>query len=230
MRRRFPDNRYRYVKQAVIDKKPPENETEKALYDLYTGTGTDENVIYALEIFSNIFEQEILNSWFLAGAKDNDIEAHLGIPEDVAHTYRHLFFDTTQFRDELDIYSWVLECEQHEWYGSRGVALLKQALTGGLDALAWVYSRNREVIDPRKVMENIMADAYFRSRIYRGNPIISRGAKESHTYMATALKAGDLLARHSPQQVTGISDLIIKLEHRDSTIPVSDLNTEDILH
>jgi len=230
VRTRFPDNRFRYIKKAIAAKEIPEHPTEQALYYFLMEKKPDEIISYAYELYSQPYERNILNSWLLAGATEEDIKFHLRIPCDVAHTYMHLFFDITQFRDELDIYSWVNELERDNLVDEAGLQLYKQALMGGLDAMAWIYSRHRTAMEPRKVLENIMADSYYRAKANRQANITSKAAKEAHSYMNTALKAGDLLAKHTPQQMTGVSDLVIKLETKDLTTPADDAKTEDLLH
>lgn len=233
MRLRNPNNRALFVLKAVEEKKPPENALEQAYYSLLeTGESAHQTLLYATEIYNKPIERYVLNAFLLAGAEDKQLEFHLRIPIDVTAIYRHLFFDLTQFRDELDILSWVSEKEYGE--GSRKeVELLKQALLGGLDSLLWVYSRNKEELNPRKVLESIMADAYFRAKIHRSAPIGSKVAKEAQAYMATALKAGDILARQNLSQPSStVNDIMIKLGHRELTSGPADPSLADteLLH
>lgn len=207
-----------------------EHPIEQAMLLFLQGKQKDPDVEYAYEIYSNEQERDVLNAWFLSGADEKDVYEHLRIPEKVSKVYMHLFFDVTRFRDELDVYSWVIEMESDYSISRTTQQLYRQALMGGVDSMAWVYSRNREQLNPRKVLENIMADSYFRAKMNRNAPINSQAGKDAQSYMATALKAGDLLARHSPQQSSGVADLIIKLEHTDTTIPVSATKETEYLH
>lgn len=234
MRQRNPDNRFRYVASCIGRGEVPEYPIEKALFDyLSTGTTDHVDVNYAREIAENQYEKEILNAFLLSGATDEQLFEHLKIPVKVVATYRHLYFDVTQFRDELDIFSWVREQEVQKGSGTYEVELLRQAVLGGVEAMLWIYSRNSQGLDPKEVLENILADAYFRSKMNRSAPITSKIAKEAHTYMNTAIKAGDLLVKHNltQNQVSNTSDMMLKLGHRELTHSFTEIpNKDDLLH
>jgi hypothetical protein len=221
---RNPSHRYRAVRDAT---EPPEHPYERALWELLHDQAGDDHVARALEAYAGDTEREIMQAWLIANATDAQVKEHLRIPEEVTRAYRHLFFDTTVFRDELDVLRWVREYKP-SGTAEFGEGLLKNAVMQGVDFLGWLFGRRVAALDPETVQKQIMADAYFRGRMNRFHPLTSREAQLSHTFMATAFKASQVLSAGSPPD---INQLVIKLRYRDLTEPVDAVvKDEDILH
>lgn len=221
---RNPWHRYRAVKDAP---EPPEHPSERALWELLHGQAGDNYVARALEAYAGDTEREVMQAWLIAHATDAQVKQYLRVPEEVTRAYRHLFFDTGVFRDELDVLRWVRE------YKPSGTAaydegLLQNAMMFGVDYLVWIFFRGESSVDPETVKKQVMADAYFRGRMNRFHPLTSREAQLSHTFMATAFKAAQALSERGQPD---INQLVIKLRYRDETVPVDEVvKHEDILH
>lgn len=235
MRTRRPDKRSFTIKQRYEAKLPLEGTSpiDAAYYDVLAKGVTDNaSVTHACEIAANEYETEILNAFMLAGATDQQLETHFRIPQDVSRAYRHLFFDPSHFRDELDVYSWVREQESAKDVSQHAISLLKQALSTGVDGLLWVYSRVKTPVDPSAVIQDVLMHAYMRAKQHRAADIKSAAGKEAHTHMGTAMKAASMLIQHAATasgNSNGVSDLLIKLGHRELTTSVDETD-KDILN
>lgn len=236
MRTRRPDKRSYTIKQRHSAGLSPEghNIVDAAYYEYLRAGHTDNAaVMHACEIAANEYETEILNAFMLAGATNEQLETHFRIPPDVSTAYRHLFFDPSHFRDELDVYSWVREQEQGRLVSPHAVGLLKQALSTGVDGLLWVYSRVKNPVDPTAVIQDVLMHAYMRAKQHRAADIKSTAAKEAHTHMGTAMKAAGMLIQHAASATAtngnGVSELLIKLGHRELTTSIDDTD-KDILN
>ncbi len=222
MSKRRPDQRYLTIKDKA--EVPPEHNLERALWDILHGEGSDPAVSYALEIYSNECEREVMQAWLLARADNAQIEAGLRIPPEVTDAFRHLFFDVGLFRDELDLLGWVQAYEREQQGSGHGPQLFKMAITGGVDALAWLFSRGDFSIDPDKVTKQVMTDTFFRGQANRGHGLASKEAAAAHAFYQTAFKAAAPLTKSGAGDK---EDLKIKLLHKEMTLPIEDFILKD---
>lgn len=225
MRTRNPDARFLAVRAMPA---PPEEGLERALWELLRGVREDKVVSYAHEVYEKVSEREVLQAWFVARAEDAVITEVLRIPADVLAAYRHLFFDLSLFRDELDLVSWVSEYATERRGTPFGAQLLQQAMNCGVDALLWIYGRGQYVVDPHKVQQQAMTDAFVRGRSHRGHDLSGSQARAA----MACLKLGASLAEKLAQRNggAGLGDLLIKLRHRDLTSPREEIPQSDLLH
>lgn len=223
MRTRNPDRRYRAVKAAAG---PLDHEFEVGLWHVLRGNPDGhENVAYAYELFTTR-AKDIVQAWIVARAEDQEISKWTTIPVPVLKVYRHLFFDIHAFRDELDIICWI---QEYEFIGTPdAVQMLQMAITNGPEVMAWMYGRGRATMDPQRVQEQLMTDAYHRGRSHRGLPISSKEAQAAHAFMGTAIKVAQVLGKtHAPD----VTQLLIKLQHRDRSIPIEEaVQQGEVLH
>lgn len=222
MRSRNPAHRYLAVKSSSA---APEHPYEQALWAALKSDTSDENpVVRALEIYSGVEERETLQAWILSYATDDVMETYLRVPQGVLAAYRHLFFDATVFRDELDVQRWVREYNGTEY----GASLLRNAVLMGPQYLAWLFGRGVSDIEPDVVKRHIMADAFFRGRSNRAFSLTSQETKAAHAMMNTAFKAAESLGTTSAPD---INQILLKLRYRDMTETVEKVApTEEILH
>jgi hypothetical protein len=234
MRTRRPDKRSIDLRAAVAAGAASGLHPTDAAYCAFVATGSTEDpeVAHACEIANNEYEAEILNAFMLANASDEQLELHLRIPRGVSVAYRRLFFDVSHFRDELDIYSWVRELEETRAVSKHAVTLLKQAMQTGVDGLLWIYSRVKQPIDPTAVIQEVLVSAYMRAKQYKSADIKSAASREAHTHMNTAMKAASTLIQQaaSTGNASGVSELLIKLGHRELTTSIEESDNKDILN
>jgi len=181
-------------------------------------------ISYAYEIYNDTYRSEILNAWIMAGATNTQLHDIFDINLDVCAAYRELFFDPTQFRDELDRLVWVTRYKGTPY----GKNLLQQAIMGGIDTLMWLFGKTTEV-NPQKVLKDIMTDAYFRGSSGRMHSSTSKEASAAYSYMQTAFKAATNLAKNV-EHGEDIASLVIKLQHIDNTSQVTEEEKAEILH
>jgi hypothetical protein len=224
MTKRRPDQRYLTVKDSP---KAPRDALERALWKILHRRGSDPTVTYALEIYSDEFQREVLQAWLLARADNAQIQTHLRVPPEVTDAYRPLFFDVERFRDELDLLSWVNDYEQKQQGTPYGVQLLKTAITGGADALSWLFGRGAFVVKPEKVSQQVMTDAFFRGQANRGHSLSSKEAAAAHSFYLTAFKVAQPLIPKG--DANAAPEFHFKLMQRDLTAPVDSLPPGDIL-
>ena len=128
---------------AHAAKTEPQQPYERAFWLIERGEGDNSEhimpVAYAMEIRRNPFECDILDAWLLSRAQDSDVEKWLKVPASTVAAYRHLYFDVTAFRDELDILSWVRAQTELREEGDYGPSLFKTAVPTGMAALIWLF-------------------------------------------------------------------------------------------
>ena len=221
---RNPDFRFRAVQEAVKRKITPIDARERALYLLLTNGGNDETIAYAHELYQSEYQREVLQAWIAAGATSADIETNLRVPSAVSDAYRWLFFDLTAFRDRLALLEWV-----NTYRGTPfGKTVLQQAVMTGLKGLQWQFNLGDVKVDPKAVIQQAMTDSFYRSRAGRLAGITSAEAEAAHKHMKTAVSAATTLAKSDTGNL--LSELLIKLQHRDLTTSIHEEQPENIMH
>lgn len=224
--RRRKDLAHRY-KAVLTQQVAPTHLLEKALFDVHHQVGSHDGVTYALDIYLNDYEREIMQAWIVSGADDALINQILSIPVEVTQVYRYLFCDMGVFRDRLDLMSWVQGYRDAANTTAQGDTLLRTAVMQGPKALAWIYGRGMTEVDPAEVLKNAMSDAYFRGSNNRDHKVSSKEAQITHSYMETASKIAMVLDKKRPSDTAALA---LKLKHRDLTTPVTANAEEEVLH
>lgn len=221
MPRRDPDSRYAAVLGMTAC---PEHPVEAALWRGVNRVGDpDEIVLRAAEIREDLFEREMIQAWIVAGALDSDVERRLLVPASVMKAYRHLCFDMNAFRDRLELMRWI-----RQYQGSEdGRLYLQTAVLHGVEPLAWLCGLDAAV-DPQRVLQQVMSDAFFRGMAHRGTGVASKEAAAAHAFQKTATSTAQALMRRGPPD---IGNLLIKLKHQDHTTPLgNEMREGAILH
>jgi hypothetical protein len=217
------------VKQMVATDVPPSDPAMLLLWQVLRKEGEDASTLYALEIYNNFFEREVMQAWIIARATDKQISDALRIPTAVCEVYRQLFFDLDAFRDELALLSWLREYERTRQGSDQGIALMKKGLSGGPSALAWIYSRGDVQLDANMVMQHVMAEAYFRGKTHRAHALNAKETVVAHQFMVTALKAAGAITKVD-KVANDLNELRIKLQHKELTTSIEDTEEGEILH
>ncbi len=221
---RKPHARYDAIKTAVEHHIVPIDVQERALFDLLQGNGTNEVVAYAHELYARTFRREILQAWIVSGATDEQILNCLRVPAEVVASYRFFFFDLSVFRDDLELFEWV-----ENYNGTpNGRTLLMQATMSGVNGLMWLYNRGNLKLDPKEVIRKAMTDAHFRANAGRFSSVTSKEADAAHKHLKTAMSAAGQLAKGDTGNL--LSDLLIRLQHRDDTTPITPELADNLLH
>jgi len=218
--RRSPDSRWKFVADARME---PEHPIESACWRHVNDVEASATIERTVEIYNEQFERERLQPWILAGASDSAIRDRVGVPTDVTRAYRHLFFDVSAFRDELEKRLWVAK-----YQGSAdGKAFLQQAVVLDVEAVAYAMGLPAHM-DPTKVLESAMSEQYFRGMALRYARLGSTEATACASMLRGAASQASELMAVRPATTT---DALFKLVTRDTTKNVEDLAPHgEILH
>jgi hypothetical protein len=208
----------------------PANDSEKSLVELLTnGVTADETVTYAYNIFSDNFKREVLEAFVLAKATEDDIWNTLKIPKEVTKVYHNLFFDTSVFKDELDVeaYAQTYPKTPTSW----GHDLKCCALTLGLNYMKYRFSRGPITIDITTSLNEMIANASFLSRAARLNPLDSEATKEARHWMDAAIKAmvAYVSVKPATEAVKDEFELVLKAIDQTTTEQVA-VNLDELVH
>ena len=178
---------------------------------------------HAHEIYSDPYKKEVLEAFILSGATTDEISTSLRLNTEVIEIYKYLFFDTSVFRDELEIESYV-----HTYPDEYGKKLKINAITIGKDYLFFRFSRGKKDLDLDLALKSMVETAFMLSKATKLNPLDSSVSKEARQW---AQLAGKLIETY--YKVTGGKDskqgeLKIVLEEIDS-ITKTLISKEDIL-
>lgn len=218
--RRSPDDRWHAVKAAIAEPEHPiEASGWRHLHQLELVPTIDR----ALEIYEEPFERERLQPWLIAGADDKDIQERVGLPTATTKTYRHLFFDISVFRDQLEKQLWVAK-----YAGTpEGQAFLQKAVLFGVEAVAHVLGAPSK-LEPATVVEQAMRDLYFRGQAIRSARLSSPDTAAAYQLLKGAVDTSQLMNKTRPANIT---DVMIKLKSREMTQNVEDVELHgEILH
>jgi hypothetical protein len=228
------DPRYRYA--GIINKRRiPESDLERSLFVLLHGaeeltaltpqrpwsanTIVDPSVAYPYDIFKVDATRIVLEAFLLATEEDNEISSALSMPADEVSAYRHLFFDTTIFKTDLDIIVYLQSIPDDSPYKG----LYKIAFHQGIAALRWHFCRDKGHVEPGDVVRTLMTDTFFRSLEHRGQSITSKAAKEAAKMASTALLCAKTLLQEATTSESDIESLRMKFEEIRSSRTIQDL-------
>lgn len=221
---------YAAAEDAVDAKTPPTEPKQLALYTyLTTKQSGRSDMGDAYDLFMAPDHRAALEAFILTGASPALIERVLQIPTSVTETYKAYFFDSTVFRNKLEVMEYAAQFDG----SSHAREVLRAAVTVGLEYLLWVYGSPEVQVDARQVIRHTMAEAYYRGMAHRGNSLTSGVTKEAHRWWATAVKNAELLERIDPRaEKQAFEEIRIQLEKADDTYTVdtAPVDVADILH
>lgn len=237
MRLRDPRHRYASIKYR---NRTPESDFERSLFVLLHGseelnkltphrpwtadTVVDPSINYPLDVFRSETTRPIIEAFLLATDDDAAVGSALSMPVDEVSAYRHLFFDTTAFRTDLDIIVYLQTIPDDASYKG----LYKIAFHQGVEALRWHFCRDKGQAEPADVIRTLMTDTFFRSLEHRGQSITSKAAKEAAKMASTALLCAKTLLQESSTTESDIESLRMKFEEIRSSRTIQDLSKAGI--
>jgi hypothetical protein len=212
-----PQHRY-LAAQAAVDAASAAPEGDAAVQALFTllGTGVCEDaaVTYALDLFRVDDHRSALDAFLLAQVSDDIAASTLSIAPNIVAMYRHLFMDTTVFRNKLELMTYARNYTGNAY----GVELVRTAVTVGLEYLLWAFGKSGDSLDNRAVVRQTMVDSFFRGMAHKGNPITSATAKEAQKWWATAIRNAQILETIDPRTSrNAYEELRMALEKTDDT-------------
>lgn len=192
-------------------------------------------VMYALDIYLDRYQKEVLEAFMVARASDVEIKDILEIPEEVCDVYRRLFFDETVFRNRLDLISYVASYDGND--AGFGKALKTVAVKIGLEPLKASFKPGY-FVNPMTAVQESMTQSYLLSKAAMDHPIDSPKAREARQWAAMMISNINATANAAGLSDGGNRNLLIKLElmnydhavatAADDALP--DIPREDIVH
>jgi len=186
-------------------------------------------VAYAYDLYGVDDHRVVVDAFLLSKAPLPLSAKAVEIPVPVLETYRHLFMDTTVFRNKLEAMTFATNYDSSPY----GKELVKAGVSVGPEYLLWAYGATDEEVDTRYVIRRTMLDSFFRGMAHKGNSLTSNIAKESQKWWSTAIRNAEILERIDPRTTkAAYEELRIALEGRDETVKTeqSPVPVEDILH
>lgn len=188
------------------------------------GTPIDPKLEYALDLYLTVDQRPYIEA-SLMSCEDNEIIArsfHFDVEE--VQYYRHLFFDTTVFRNLVQKFAYIRDKVPEETLAKQ---LFEMAYNNGFGAIRYHFTPNKELIDEEEVLRMTMTDAYFRAQAHRGRPLTHKITKESLKWAQTAVTCSKMLMKDDgPTQ--GPSDFKFKFTEGTPTTDINKLETKGI--
>lgn len=189
----------------------------------------------AWKLFRREDTRIILDAFFLSGALYSAINASLGLRLDIIQAYHEYLFDMSGFQSQLDTYCYVDDVRRY--INPNHALYLQTAITGGPEALQWLWSRGpkgRMKHAPTEVLETMMVENMYKALSTRHVPLNSDIARIGLEHSRTAIQAAATLQRLNPtDDQDALAELKLKLTYEDKSM---NLLTEgaprpdDILH
>ncbi len=219
--RRLPEHRYISIAIAIQKKISFEsdNPLELCLYTLLLNNKTDlEYVEDAYEIFIHQNDRHILNALIIAKATKEYIASTLSMNLHLIEAYQYLFFDKTVFRHDFDIKNYIntlqLNTDLKNYY--------LVSCEKGFKALANTFKiGERDAVDPKEVLNELLNDQLDRAKAHRGLSITSAIAKEAYKWSQLAANtANTMLKDKQSNNINSITELMLSLKTIDHTTSV----------
>jgi len=237
MRPRDPRYRYSGIRNKT---RIPESDLERSLFVLIYGdaelnnltphrpwnnnTIVDPSIKYPFDVFNIDATRTVIEAFLLATEEDHEVGTALTMPADEVSAYRHLFFDTSVFKTDLDIIVYLQSIPDDAPYKG----LYKIAFHQGIGALRWHFCRDKGHVEPTDVVRTLMTDTFFRSLEHRGQSITSKAAKEAAKMANTALLCAKTLLQDASTSESDIESLRMKFEEIRSSRTIQDLEKSGI--
>lgn len=213
------------MRTAVETGERPSEKLELELYNLLQGNQASVEVTKAYDIRAHTYKREVMESFLLVNASAEEVREILKIAPVITETYRHLFFDTDTFEDELDRIEYA-----HSYTGTDyGAELKKFAINLGKESLKIRLSRGGYTVSSAIVQGGIRATAYMIAQRANTCSLTSDEAKEALRWAQVALKAS---VEDEEREAAGIEEIGIALEVKDETTNAekSGIDPTDIVH
>jgi hypothetical protein len=190
-------------------------------YLVKTGSCHSPDVEEAYSIYITDEQRHVIDAALIAKASDEDLRTELSIGPTVMAAYRHLFFDRTVFRHDLDVATYIHQLEIEDEVRSIYTCAVQQ----GADVLlAKHHIGPRAPLDPKEVLRRTLAAFYERSQAHRGEQITSEAARESLKWAKEAVNASVVLIdKGSNQAEAALKDLRLTLEVRNQTVTLEQI-------
>jgi hypothetical protein len=189
----------------------------------------DPNIEYPYVIYCTESIRSILEAFLLASREDQLIAEALSIPHEEVCQYRHLFFDTSVFRTDLELIAFMQSVPEDNPHKS----LYRIAFNQGLGGLRWNFCRDKGLVNPEEVIRTIMTDNFYRSLEHRGQRITGKVAKEAARLAKLSLECARVLVGEDAPKQGDVEALRFRFEQNRQNKTLHDLESqgiEEVLH
>lgn len=193
MRHCIPDKRWRRITECLTNTTPPLEPELRRVYDVAVGAAQDEIIQYALDLIEIPGDRDAIIAFVLSGATVEEIGQSLGISLDVLNLAAWLIIDMAEFRNKLEIRRYAEEYSENAT--ASGKQLIKTGIIHGPTALVFHYLHGHETIDINRelIAKELLTQAYFNSRLARGNALVSEHSREAMKWANATTKALELV-------------------------------------
>lgn len=176
------------MKKALATSTSPATVEEQALVALLRGQECGADAVRrALEIYTNEYQRETIESLLLAGCSADEVHLALKVPVEVTEVYRKLFFDNSVFEDDLDRMAYATEYK----VSKHGNKLKRIAVEAGKDAILVRLSRGAYVVPVDRAHTSLRNLAFEIAQLARLNPADSALAQQAYKWAQMCLHAAE---------------------------------------
>jgi hypothetical protein len=226
-----PDHRIKALEAEDLrkpsrSKDPVERSVADGLRDVPT---TPDEVRYALSVYRDPWQKEVLETFLLAAASAEIVEDVLGIPQSVYNVYAAVFFQIDVFRNRLDVESYALNYPKTHDNGF-GQELKLKGVTMGLHYICAMFGRGSYKLPHQEVMEDMVSQAFMFAKISYNTPRTSQSAKEARQWGSNFINAVRSIPDIRDSMRGDTSELRIRLKLvTESTSDIAAIDADDIV-
>ena len=206
------DHVARRVLADITAGRPPDGTYSEAMLAWYRKNTEDSpDFSSAAEIAFSIRasekQSEILEALILSKCPPAEIKEAFAVPEEATAYYSELFFDVAAFRTDLDRLEY-LEDYENKW--ARDLKI--KAVNLGYEFVLFTYAN----LIPRTAAQKKLVERMFMATAYKAmsmnyNGIGTAANKQAIRHAELMIRAFDLLAKTSADEVSGTHDLVLLL-------------------
>jgi len=163
------------------------DERQKQLKAHLAKKTADPWVVKAHDVYVHEYKRELIESFLLAGATDDDLFELLRIPPELSAMYRHLFFDVAVFETDLDMNEYAQTYSKSKY----GAELKQFATTLGLPCLKARMTAGRYCVSGQEAREQLRSTAFVLAQMAKMNDPRAQVSKEALKWAAFCLRASD---------------------------------------
>lgn len=230
-----PEWRWDALLNAVEQGRPPKKGTYLLeVYNVIVGKTKDLDIEYALDLIRVREHKEVLQAFFFCRDSLPHVSEVLEIELGVLEHVEKLIMDHSQFRNKLEIISYVRDLLNNDTgLSERGREYIEMGMQHGPDLLAQHFRLGNESIqlDPKKMIEHFVMTAYYLSANARSNSITADTTKQARMWMLDIIRY--LEARKEAEGGSDANrDALLAIEERRATVTAEELGIDpgDIYH
>lgn len=183
-----------------------------------TCANVNERILFE-RLAANSVQSALVESLILSRCDFKKVEEVFRLPEQSIRWYKELFFDTDNFLTDLDLISYLEECED-------GKEMKVRAVDFGYEYILYTYGHVTPDDNMRaKLLQNICASTAYKALSMNFNTMTSSAGKQAAEYAKLMVKAFETLQR-IPQE-SGLQADIVQYLTKTPPTELADGNIAD---